>query len=242
MTALISAELLRLRTVRSPRYAALGLLALTGLLAAAPLIDPRSARLAPGQLTDQLTMLTVPVLLVLAAGAAHYVAAEFKRGTAAMTYLAVPNRARATAAQVLTWAGLCFVLAGAAATLIIGLELTAAAENHVKSGFSTLDVAQLIGGAAFSGAVLGGVGVLAAIITRNPTIAVTALVGLNVVEGTLITPHVRGIGPYLPFKLLEPAMGLTHAVPSFVAIGLLLAYLAAFGVAAHEWALARDLT
>jgi hypothetical protein len=57
-----------------------------------------------------------------------------------------------------------------------------------------------------------------------------------------LSPRVRGIGPYLPFKLLEPAMGLTHAVPPLVAIGLLLAYLAAFGVAVHKWALARDLT
>jgi hypothetical protein len=55
MPVLISAELLRLRTVRSPRYGALGVLALLAVIAAMPIIDQGAgAPGSPSELADSL--------------------------------------------------------------------------------------------------------------------------------------------------------------------------------------------
>jgi ABC-type transport system involved in multi-copper enzyme maturation permease subunit len=241
VTELISAELLRLRTVRSPRYVAIGLLAVFGLMAAVPVLDSNSGPSGPGQVTDDLRMLLDPLALVVAIAAASYVGGEFKRGTAAMTYLSHPDRARVAAAQLIAWAGVCCLLAVAVATMIVGLELSAASADHVNSGFSTIDVSRLIAGAAFGGAVMGTAGVLAAAVTRNPTTAGVVFIGYDVVEG-LIAHSAAGISPYLPLGLASSVMGLSHDVPGPAALALLLAYIAVFALCVRKWALPRDLT
>jgi ABC-type transport system involved in multi-copper enzyme maturation permease subunit len=242
---LISAELLRLRTVRSYLYAPLAFFAVFGLMAGVPLLDPKSTLSAPSQVTDNLLMLLQPIALVVAVCAATYVGGEFKRGTAAMTYLAHPNRARVTAAQLITWAAACCLLAAALAALIVGLGLSAASADHVNSGLSSLDIARVIGGAAFGGAVMGSAGVLAATATRNPTTAGVAFVAYNIAE-QLVANSAPGLMPYLPFRLINSVMGLTHEIPGHIpglaAAALLLAYLAILGLGVGRLALPRDLT
>lgn len=104
MTAPISAELLRLRTIRSPRYVALGVLAVIALPAALPLVDS-SGDAAPraDDLADALRSLALMGVLVAAAFTASSVGAKLKRGATAVTYLGAPRRPCVAAARALAY-------------------------------------------------------------------------------------------------------------------------------------------
>ena len=97
MTALISAELLRIRTLRATRYVVVGMLGLAVMLAVFPPSGPRSA------LVDSVRSVTLTFVMAAAYIAATQLATEFKRGTAALTYLAHPNRRTVATARVLTY-------------------------------------------------------------------------------------------------------------------------------------------
>ena len=248
MPALISAELLRLRTVRSPRYGVLGVLAFVVILAAQPIINAEQPGTA--ELADSLrTLALVPGVVVAGVLAATLLATEFQRGSATLTYLSHPNRARVTAARALTYAGLGFVFAGVAAGVVVAVGVPAGG-GSLSAVFTAADVARLIGGAAVGGAVMGAAGALLGTATHNPTIASSAFFAWNVVE-TLLVP--AGIRPYMPFALVGSLMGAGSEGPGQTAfgaggvalpaaIGLLLAYLTAGALVTRRWALPRDLT
>lgn len=240
MSALISAELLRLRTVRAPRYVALAFLALVAVNAA-PFLNGGPS--TPHEVTDQVRSLAQLGVFLAAAYAAHIVGEAFKRGSAAMTYLSHPRRARVAAAQASVYAGVSFVFAGIAAAVVLGIVLPFAHADHVSAGLSAADIALVVGGAAFGGAVLGAAGALLGTAARHPAIAMGGIVAWNLSEALLTKGGTRGgIGDYLPFQLVGSATGLTGHVPVLAAMGLLLAYLTACALAVRKWALARDLT
>src|SRR3954454_10500846 len=96
MNVVATAELLRLRTVRAPKWAALVGLGVVALNAA-PFLN--GAATGAGQIADQVRSLIVLVAFFTASYAAYIVAEDFKRGAMAVTYLAHPDRARVTWAQ-----------------------------------------------------------------------------------------------------------------------------------------------
>jgi energy-coupling factor transporter ATP-binding protein EcfA2 len=235
MHALISAELLRLRTVRSPRYSALGLLAFVALVTALN-VGPGAAPTSPDELADSLRSLAVIGGVVFAGAlAATNVGTEFQRGSAVLTYLSHPDRGRVTAARALIYPGLGFVLAGLAAGVVFAVGVPVANAG----GVSAADVARVVAGTAAGGAVTGAAGALLDTATRNPTIASAAFFGWNLVEMVVFPAGVR---PYLPFSLVNSLIGAAGDVPVPAAMGLLLAYLAAVAPFVHSWSLKRDLT
>jgi ABC-type transport system involved in multi-copper enzyme maturation permease subunit len=236
MSALIAAELLRLRTVRTPRYGALGVLALVAITTA---VNVGSIADQPGGstgLAESLWSLALPGVLMAGLLAATSVATEFQRGSAAMTYLSHPHRADAAAARALVHAVLGFLFAGLAAGAVVAIGVPALDES-VDAGL--WDVARLVAATAFGGAVMGAAGALIGTATRNPTVASSALPGWYVVELLLVPADIR---PYLPFSLVSSLMGAAGEVSAPVAIGLLLAFLAAAALFVREWALPRDVT
>jgi ABC-2 type transport system permease protein len=241
MTALLSAELVRLRTVRSTWVGWLGGLAIIAVLAALPLLDPISGPGAAARVLSNVHGLVGPVVYSIAIVSACAIGAEFKRGAAAMTYLVHPIRQRVTAAQMLVWGGQCGLFSAVAAVVVVALGLAVAHAGDVHLGLSMPELARIVAGAGFGGAVLGAAGVLAATVARQAIMAVAAVVSLNVVESILSTT-VDGSGRYLPLSLTDSVMGLNHAMPGLAAMGLLLAYLIVFALAVRAWALPRDLT
>jgi hypothetical protein len=241
MTALISAELLRLRTARSTLYGTLGGLTLIALLAAIPLLDAGSRPSEAGHVLGNLRGSVEPIVFSIGIASAAAVGAAFKLGTVTMTYLAHPRRERVTGAHIVVWAGYCGLFAAVASAVVVALEVAAAHAAHIDAGLSAGEVARIICGAAFGGSVLGSAGVLAATVTRQATIAVAAVVGWNIIE-TLVAGGFDGSGRYLPLNLAGSVMGFNHGMPAFPAMGLLIAYLAAFALAVRTWALPRDLT
>jgi ABC-2 type transport system permease protein len=240
MHALISAELLRLRTVRSPRYVALGLLAVVAIVTATNVDPAAGGPASPAELADSLRSLAlVGGVLFAGALAATNVGTEFQRGSAAMTYLSHPHRGRVTAARALTYAGVGLVLAGLAAGVVLAVGVLVAGAGGVELDFSAVDVARLIAGTASGGAVMGAAGALLGTATRNATIASAAFFGWNIAE-VLVFPS--GVRPYLPFSLVNSLIGASGHVPVPAAVGLLLGYLAALALLVRNWSLKRDLT
>jgi ABC-2 type transport system permease protein len=240
MTALLSAELLRLRTVRAPRYVFLGVLALVAI-SAAPVGNPPPS--SASEVAANLRGLAQLGALIAAFYAANSVGDAFKRGSVAMTYLTHPLRTRVTAAQAITYGGVGLVLAAVTAAASTGIVLTVADADHVDAAFSVAADARVVVGAAFAGAVFGGAGALTGAVARNPAIATGAVVVWSLAEAMLTRGGTTGgIGPYLPFQLIASLTGLTDDVPVLVAMALLLAYLAVLALAAGKWAIPRDLT
>jgi hypothetical protein len=240
MNALISAELLRLRTIREAGCFAIVALVLVAINAAP--INPGPA--SPAEVTDLLRSLALLGLFMAAVCAAYSVGDGFKRGSVAMTYLTHALRGRVAAAQAITYAGLALVYTLITTGVLVAMVLLVADADHVDAGLSAADVALAAGGAAFGGAVMGAAGALVGMVTRHPTLAMSAVAVWNVAE-SLLTARAHsagGIGPYLPFQLAGSVMGLSGDVPVLAAMGLLLAYLAAFSLAVRRWALPRDLT
>jgi hypothetical protein len=240
MTHLISAELLRLRALRSPRYVALGALALLAVLAAMPAIAP-AAGPPPGtaEVTEGLRVLALMGILLAAAFAASTVGTDAARGGTAMTYLAHPGRAGVTAARALTYAGLGLAFAAASAGIVTAVGLHVAAAQGAGPGPSGGALARLLLGACAGGAALGAAGALVGTAARNATVASGALVGWHLGESLL---GVAGVGPYLPFGLLASLMGRGDEVAALPAAALLAAYVAALAAAVLAWAVPRDLT
>jgi hypothetical protein len=235
MTALISAELLRLRTVRGPRYTALALLVILPVLAALSTSDSAAAR------ADGLRWVVLNVVIVAAAFAADAAGAEFKRGAVSLTYLRRPGRAAVTAAHALTHAALAGLLAVLVAAVTVATGLVAADARGVPVDLEALDVAGLVGATACGAAALAAAAVLLGVVTRSSSAAVTAFVGW-LMAGNLLDLAGLGAGAYFPFGLVTALAGLGDDVAAPVAVVLLLAWLAALAVVVHRWGLPRDLT
>src|SRR4051794_4572283 len=184
LSALIAAEMLRLRTVRSPRWVALGGLVVVALTTAT---NVRSdATWTAGELSGSLRALALTGVLLAGVFAASTVASAFQRGEVPMTYLVHPRRTQCTAAQSLLHAAIGFVFAGLAAGVvaIVGLSIARG------GGVTTTNVLRLAGGAAVGGAMLSAAGVLLGTATRHPMIASGSIVGLNLAEA-LASAHGR---------------------------------------------------
>jgi hypothetical protein len=239
MNALISAELLRLRTV------------------ATPLDRPGHARAdrpqrrairqrriderrRGGRSAARLAQLAI---FMLAAYAAHIVGDEFRRGTVAMTYLVHPSRARVAAAHAVTYAAAGAVLAAILAGAAMAIVLPVAAGDHINSRLAPADIAVVLAGSALGAAVLGAAGALIGAVARHPGLAMGIVVVWSVSESLATQGGTRaGIGHYLPFQLVGAATSLSPDVAVLPAIGLLLVYLALMAFAVRRWALPRDLT
>lgn len=238
MNALVSAELLRLRTVRSPRYVALAVLCFVGLLAAVEISAPGAGGGASRAAhADALRAISLQGVIIAAVFAASVIASDFKRGTIALTYMAHPDRWRVTVSRTLTYGVLGGVLAALAAAVALSVGLSAAEPGAVDLGAD--DVARTIAAALFGGAIFASLGVLAGTLARNPTVAAMAVVAPTLIDGALQLP---GIHPYLPLGLVEQVMGLGHDIAAPVAMVLLLAYPLVVAAVVRGWALGRDVT
>jgi hypothetical protein len=230
MSALISAELLRLRTLRVTRYVVVGMLGLAVMLAVFPPSGPRSA------LVDSVRSVTFTFVMAAAFIAATQLGTEFKRGAAVLTYLTHPNRRAVASARVLTYGLIGGLLAALAAIVALAAGVVAAHLQASPTDLGAQAIAGVIGGAAFAGATLGGFGALVGTLTREPILATVA-----VVIPTLIAAPLPAVSPYLPFGLAEQLLGVADKVAAPLAMMLLLVYLVVTALCVRRWALPRDL-
>jgi hypothetical protein len=232
--ALIAAELLRLRTVRSTFPAAAGAALLITLTAVLNLRSETSS-----EFEHDLGGAGILIALVVATSAATTIAYDFKRGSTALTYLAEPRRHRVLRARLASYA----VLGGAFAALVVLCcclaGLAWAAHKGWQTGLTAPDVAALAAGGAGVGAAMSAVGVLVATAARNPT-AAAQLVVVPFIAGGLVAHY--DAARYLPFALVSALFGATDQLGVLAALALLAGYVLALYVAVSRWAVPRDIT
>jgi ABC-2 type transport system permease protein len=198
MTAAVRAELLKLATVRTPRWV---LLAQVLLLAAAA-----SGTVVSGALTAQ-TMATpegmrlflshggVVAILSLAVGIT-ITAGEFRHGTVVDTFLTTPRRGRVVAAKL---------AAGALAGLVAGLVVAAAVLGLALAwyGAKGVDLEARVVARSLVGVVgwqvlYAALGVALGAVVRSQAAAITAAVAWLFVAETALSQLLTSVGRWLP--------------------------------------------
>ncbi|WP_100449160.1 hypothetical protein [Glycomyces xiaoerkulensis] len=235
MTALISAEATKLRTVRSTWSVllVLPLVAVVSLFDA--VFDPVEHN---SVLVDFMDVSLTVVAIIVAAFAAVNVGGEFLRRTVGLDYLTVPRRVPVLAAKMaaFAYAGALLGLAtGAVAHAVVipialGRDVPPDGIGQIVARIATVAVAT---------ALLGALGAAIGVLVPHPAIAVGAIIGWQLVEGVL--GAALGIAPYLPISLLTSAAHLGGTVSLPAAFGLLASYAALVGAAAMLVGRRRDL-
>jgi ABC-2 type transport system permease protein len=233
MSALIAAELLKLRSTRTAALLLAATLGLTGLAVAAAVVvgaDSRSLDLESDR--GVRTVLHVSAsggLFVLVLGVI-LTAGEYRHGTFIDTFLTTPNRARLTAAKVAVGLG-SGVVFGALSALV---ALAAANHAYQLEGFSfPLDSGEawsILTGAVGYAALFGALGAATGGLLRNQVAAIVGWLAWMFVIESIVLQTAPGIGRWLPASagralVRDPADDL---VSQPIAALVLIAYAAAF--------------
>jgi ABC-2 type transport system permease protein len=234
MTALVRAELLKLRTLRSTAWAAASLLVITVLTGTLAMGDAgEKGYRTPSELRETVIAIGYVAVFFMVVLGAVAAAGEYRHRTISQRFLVSPDRGRVLAAKLAAFGLVGFVTALFVTVLGGGL-----AELVVSSKGYTLDLAdgglRIAAGAGLAGALAGMLGVVAGFLTRNPTTAVVVIFGAWMVEKIAGVPG--------PFTLAESVLGLESPLSLGVAAGLLAAVTAALAVVAQRVVIPRDVT
>ncbi|GAA3344988.1 ABC transporter permease [Amorphoplanes nipponensis] len=243
MTALISAELLRLRTTRSV-WLLLGAAQVLIVVGISGVMLDRDDAGSPAVQQAAVAHIGLVSLFTLVLGIMA-VAGEYRHRTITDTYLTVPRRGRVVAAKLVvsTGAGLVFGLVTALFALVVSAVWLAGRGFSLDAGAGGLWLT-IAGGVAWNAAFAAlGVGV-GALITNQIGAIAAALAWLALVEG-LVARLVGDAGQWLPFALGSALDRLPTAVdgpPQWLAGLALTGYAAVFVLAGAATTLRRDVT
>jgi ABC-2 type transport system permease protein len=233
MTALIHAELLKLRSTRT--FAAIVATAAALSLVLVALAASLGAHNDPHALFTN-SSITYFVVLLGAIGTTG----EWRHRTITSTVLAAPDRLRLLAAKALSYsvAGIVLSLLVTVATMLVG---TLILDGRGEATLGAAGLADVLWRNLAVAAVLGPLGVCVGALLRNQTVTVIgSVVVAAVLEPALLTavPDVGRFGPLLgaPSGILG---GAAAAANGLLAPGLALAVLLAWAAAAFAAAAAR---
>jgi ABC-2 type transport system permease protein len=248
VSALVRAELLKLRTTRARFAYPLALLVLAGIGTAgtvgSAVDDERGTAAFQG---DVVGTALVATLLALILGIT-IVTTEFRHGTATPTFLITPVRERVLGAKALA-----ALLAGAALALLALVIVAAIAvpwllalghDLHLGDGDVSLRALQVIVSAALWCALGAAIG--AAVHSQIGAI-VGAIIWLLIVENLVIAllewRHWGGVGDYLPGAAADAVGGAgAGSLDFWPALGVTLAYVAVIGAVGAVRTRRRDVT
>jgi ABC-2 type transport system permease protein len=241
MTALLNAELLKLRTTRT-------FAALVGSAAALSLLlVTLTASLDSGFAESDLRSLFAgdfSGLFVMLLGAIA-MSGEWRHRTIATSVLAAPDRVRLLAAKTLSYAGASFVLS-LLVTLAVMLVGTLILSGRGEATLGVVELADVLWRNLAVAVLLGAFGVGVGAVVRNQVAAVTGLLMLGfAVEPTLATvlPEVARFGPILgaPNGILGVAFGEGAPLAPGLAAAVSIAWVSTAFAAAAALLRGRDL-
>ena len=252
MTALVRAELLKLRTVRLPLWLLLTTLALVVLgvcvtvltagLEGAPLQRDDPALLARSVASASSGSVVVLVLGVLT------LTQEFRFGTATPSFLVTPRRSRVLVAKLIAIAvtGLGFALVSAA--LAVGLS---AVLLPLRDGAVTWDrtVLEVLLGVVLVMVLYGPIGIAVGALVRNQIAAVVGSLAWIFIVEQLLVALLPEVGRWTPggassavLQLGDLATTRGDLLPVWGGALLLVAYAVVLSLLAARFTLRRDLT
>lgn len=253
MSALVRAELLKLRTVQLPRWLLVATLALVALSVTASVLTAGSAG-SPYALDDpRLLALTVAAasagsVLLLVLGILM-ITQEFRFGTATPSFLVTPQRSRVLVAKLAAVAltGVLFALLSAAFALALGIALIS-----FRDGALTLDgsVFEVLLGVVVVLVLYGLIGIGVGALVRNQIAAVVLSLAWTFLVEQLLIALAPSVGRWTPGGATNAVLQLgsvrlaggSELLPVWAGIVLLLGYAVAFSAAGAALTLRRDLT
>jgi ABC-type transport system involved in multi-copper enzyme maturation permease subunit len=244
VTALVRAELLRLRSTRSAWGLLAAALILTLAFAGMVLGDvggmgglPRGSLRLRDALLGAASLGTVPVVLL----GVLSITTEFHHRTATATFLATPRRWRVLVAKTIA----CLLIVPPVAVVLLAAPLTIGVLSGAIDLTLDADLVRLVARAAlgFECWVLLGVGIGAAI--RNQTVAVVVpLIWFGVVEQLLPSYGLGRLMPWLPGGASAALSGARFpgVLPVWTALLVFLVYVAALLLPGARAISTRDIT
>jgi hypothetical protein len=252
VTALVRAELLKLRTVALPLWlllttlllVVLGVLAtvLTAGIEGAPLErdDPDVLAVAVSSAAGANVVVLVLGILVLTQ--------EFRFGTATPSFLVTPRRWRVLAAKLVaaSLAGLAFAVLSAALALGLALGLLSLRGDTVRLDGTVVEV---LLGAGLVMLLYGPIGVGVGALVRNQIAAVVGALAWTFIAEQLLVALLPSVGRWTPggasnavLQLGEVATTRGELLPVWGGALLLVAYALVLSLAGSLLTLRRDLT
>ena len=241
MIALVKAELLKLRTLRSTFYAGAGLLLITLLTAGLAMGDAGEENFStPAELRDTVLAIGYAAVFFIAVLGANAAAGEYRHRTISQRFLASPARRRVLLAKLITYA-----LVGLVVALVVTAIAAPLAEAVVSSKGYTLDLGDagllLFGHITVATVLAGMLGVIVGSLTRNPTTAMVVIFGVWIAE-KIAGGWLGDAGHYLPFTLIENTLGLIKPMAWGYAALALGGVVAGLGLLAQRLTVPRDVT
>ncbi|MGH3321159.1 MAG: ABC transporter permease [Streptosporangiaceae bacterium] len=252
MTALVRAELLKIRTTRMVWGLLAGTLALCTLGVFSTVF---SAGTNPAvHMTD--AQLIHSVYGSAAAGSIFVLvlgilgmAGEYRHQTITQAFLLAPRRERVVAAKLLAYAilGVVFALAAVALTIVLALPVLAA--NGYPATLADYDIPLVLLGSAVATAIYAVVGVGVGALIRNQIAAILISLAWLFIAENLITAFVPELGKWLPGGAQQavtyaynPMLAGGNLLPAWAGGLLLVGYGLAFALAASLTTVRRDIT
>jgi ABC-type transport system involved in multi-copper enzyme maturation permease subunit len=242
MTALIHAQLVQLRTLRSTYLVAGGLIALVALITGITMGEAGSPDLrTESQLREPLVASAgIMIAVVMAIFAATRVAGEYRHATIAQRVLASPQRPRLVAATLVTHAALAALVTAAAFLSGAAVAGPILDGKGLSTGLTGGELAQVGAAVVLAGTAFSLLGAAVGYLTRSQAPAVVTIFAVFFAE-KLIGPALGPVGDYLPYALLNSLLELDGPLSVGVAALVLTATAAAAACLAATTAARRDV-
>jgi ABC-2 type transport system permease protein len=240
MTALIRAELIGLRTLRTTWIVPVTVVGLAALISAASMGDAGTKGMTtPAELREPvLAGAGVIAAVVLSVFAAMRVAGQYRHKTITLRVLASPRRGRILTSELLTYMPLALLVGAVALTAGFALAAPQVADKNLTLGLT----AGLLVTALLAVGLFTAIGVAVGVICRSQPAAMAVIGGTFVAE-KIIAGVIPDVQPYLPFEFLNATLGLGNSPVSRGAGVLALAGIAALlSAAAYVLLDRRDVT
>jgi ABC-2 type transport system permease protein len=252
MTALVRAELLKLRTVRLPLWLLVTTLLLVALSVAATVLtagvegnplqldDPELLARSVASASGGNVLLVVLGILMLTQ--------EFRFGTATPSFLTTPKRGRVVVAKLVAVVVAGAVFAVVSVLVALGLSLALIA---LRGGDAVFDAAvlQVLGASVLVLLLYGPIGIGVGALVRNQIAAVVAALAWMFVLEQLLVALLPEVGRWTPggataslLQLGDVATARGELLPAWAGALVLVAYALVLSVVGARLTLRRDLT